>query len=198
MPLGYSLFAPFYDLSIEWVYRSIRQPVADAAQLRPNARVLELACGTGQGLQALSASVPDGSVVGIDLSAPMLARAQARVDRLGLGNVELRQQDALTLDEPFDAVVVALGMSVIGPWREVFAHTFAQLKPGGRYVIFDVHARKWVPQSYVVEFMAGADLQREVWSPLLEACPDGSLTWLDGSPHIHGGSQLIAAGTKPA
>lgn len=198
MPLGYSLFAPFYDLSLERIYHAYRQPIADAARLGSSDEVLELACGTGQGLEALAAAVPTGRVVGIDLSAPMLARAQARVDRLGLTHVELREQDALTLDEPFDAVVVALGMSVIEPWREVFAHTFSLLKPGGRYVIFDVHARSWVLQSYAVTFMSGADLKREVWVPLLESCPDGTLTWLEGSPHIHGGTPLLAAGTKPA
>lgn len=197
MPLGYATFARFYDRSIEQLYAPYRRRIAEAAEVRPSGRVLDLACGTGQGLAALVAQVPHGEVVGVDMSAAMLDKARQRVAREGWSNVTLREMDARQLDDTFDAVVVALGLSVIGPWQEVFAHTWSLLKPGGRYVIFDVYAQRWVLQTAWVEFLAGADLHRRVWEPLHAVCEDPRLEWLEGWDWVHGGKVLLATGTKP-
>jgi SAM-dependent methyltransferase len=83
--------------------------VADAAGLQAGERVLDLACGTG----ALTRVVADrvgagGRVVGVDLSAGMLARARAGSS----GQIELLQGDATALPLPdacFDAVVCQQG-----------------------------------------------------------------------------------------
>jgi ubiquinone/menaquinone biosynthesis C-methylase UbiE len=198
MPLGYEFFSSFYDLSIEWTYRPYRAQIADALQLAPTDRVLDLACGTGQNFDEVVPRIPSGELVGLDLSPGMLARARARVARNGWTNVTLLEQDATTLDDRFDAVLVTLGLSAIGPWREVFAHTYGLLRPGGRFVIFDVHAKRWVPQTSCVSWIAGADLDRKVWEPLHEVAEHTSLEWLPGSPHVHGGSLLLASGVKPA
>lgn len=198
MTLGYRRFAPFYDAAVEWLYRPYRPRIADALRLSRGDRVLDLACGTGQCLGVLAARAPDGEVVGVDTSAAMLARARARVRREGLGHVTLLERDATTLSGPFDAVVVSLGLTTIGPWRRVFSHTFDLLVPGGRYVIFDVHAERRVPQTAVVTWVAGADLGRRVWEPLRARSAGFRLEWLPGSPHVHGGRVLLASGTRAA
>lgn len=57
--------------------------------------VLDLGCGCGATVLALAERVgPNGSVMGIDISAPMLDRARQRVRDSALGNIHLTQSDA--------------------------------------------------------------------------------------------------------
>lgn len=197
MPLGYETFSLFYDPAIERIYAPFRERIADEACLQATDRVLDLACGTGQGLSALAQRVPDGEVIGLDLSPGMLRRARARVERAGWSHVTLVEGTIDAVDGELDAVVVALGLSAMTGFEEVFEATWARLRPGGRYVIFDVHAERWVPQKTWVELLAGADLDRRVWEPLHAVAEDARLTWLDGSVHVHGGRLLLASGIKP-
>ena len=55
------------------------------------ARVLELGCGGGGNLIPLAYNCPDGTFVGIDLSAVQLATGQRLIDALGLANIALHQ-----------------------------------------------------------------------------------------------------------
>ncbi len=203
----YDLFATFYDQSVERVYASYRAAVADAAGLGPGGAVLDLPVGTGPNLPHLAARVGGtGVVLGVDRSAGMLRRARARAAALEGPRVVLTQADARALTPAWlaaqgvgslDAVVVTLGLTVFPDWEAVFAATFALLRPGGTYVIFDVHQDRWVPQSTVVTWMAGADMKREVWRPLEAASEGYALTWLPGSRHVHGGRPLLAVGRHP-
>ena len=61
-------------------------------------RVLELGCGLGGNLLPMAAALPDSRFVGIDLSARQIEQGRAVARRLGLGNVELRQQDLADFD----------------------------------------------------------------------------------------------------
>src|SRR5260221_11681654 len=78
-------------------------PITDAAiaaaDIRPGAAVLDIGCGCGATILELAAKVgPSGRVVGLDISAPMLARARERA--AGLATVSLLCADAAT--QPFD------------------------------------------------------------------------------------------------
>jgi SAM-dependent methyltransferase len=56
---------------------------------------VDIGCGCGATTIALAERVtPGGRVLGVDISEPMLARAQERCAALGLANVELLQADA--------------------------------------------------------------------------------------------------------
>ena len=57
------------------------------------ARILEIGCASGGHIIPLAAQYPDARLVGIDLSAAQIASGLARVDRLGLANVELVRGD---------------------------------------------------------------------------------------------------------
>lgn len=176
-------------------------PLADGA------RVLVVACGTGQCLDVLVTAVgPTGHVVGLDASTGMLAKAKARVEAAGWPNVTLARGDAETFDvshlrmtsgaEDADAVVCALALTTIDDWEDAFARTFDDLKPGGRYVIFDVHAPQRSLRTRLVERLADADLGREVWRPLEAACPDFARRVLS-TDAAFGGTLYLATGTKP-
>jgi len=107
----YERIAPFYDLldlPFEYArYRKIRPLLFQGL----TGRLLDAGVGTGRNIPFYP---PETSVVGIDLSPAMLARARRR---LSLGaDVELRQMDVTRLDfadHSFDAVVATFLFCVL-------------------------------------------------------------------------------------
>ena len=102
---SYRRWAPVYDHTFGAFTRIGRRRVVDHINSRGGS-VLEVGVGTGLSLPNYGDTV---QVTGIDFSAEMLAKAQEKVDRLGLtAVVALRQMDARHLDFPdasFDVVV---------------------------------------------------------------------------------------------
>src|SRR6266566_8520851 len=81
---AYARWAPVYDLVFGAVFERGRQAAIEAAE-RIGGRILEVGIGTG-------ISLPDYSranrICGVDISEPMLQKAQQRVVELGLIHVE--------------------------------------------------------------------------------------------------------------
>lgn len=101
-----------------------------AAGLAPGVRCLELGCGTGEFTERLVASGCD--LVAVELSEDTAAHARERVGdkaRVVIGNIETG--DGLEGIE-VDAIV---GVSVLHhvDLDATFEHTFALLRPGGRF-----------------------------------------------------------------
>jgi len=61
------------------------------------ARVLELGCGTGANLIPMAAHSPGAEFVGIDLAETPIAVGRARIQRIGLTNIVLEQDDVTRL-----------------------------------------------------------------------------------------------------
>lgn len=82
--------------------------------LRSGAAVLDLCCGTGaSALPAARAVGPSGSVLGVDISKPLLDIARSKAQREGLTNVRFIEADMTELAFPresFDAIVVVFGI----------------------------------------------------------------------------------------
>jgi SAM-dependent methyltransferase len=122
-----SLFVP--ALFGEWAPR-----VADAAALRPGARVLDVACGTG----VLAREAADrvgavGSVVGLDAAPGMLAVAERKAPGL-----EWRRGVAESLpfdDDAFDAVVSQFGLMFFRDRAAAVGEMHRVLAPGGRAAV---------------------------------------------------------------
>jgi phosphatidylethanolamine/phosphatidyl-N-methylethanolamine N-methyltransferase len=132
---AYARWAPVYDLVFGAVFERGRHAAIAAAE-RIGGRILEVGVGTG-------ISLPDYSrgnrVCGVDISEPMLRKAQQRVDELGLTNVEgLWVMDAEHLSFPdasFDVVVAQYVVTTV-PNPEATLDEFARvLKPGGEIVL---------------------------------------------------------------
>jgi ubiquinone/menaquinone biosynthesis C-methylase UbiE len=202
----YDRFAVFYDLMLEWHYRGQRETVADALELQEGMRVLDVPCGTGQSWPGLVRRVgAGGRVVGVDLSAGMVAAAQRRAARQGwAGAVGLvKDGGALTLGEvtdlaggPIDRLHIFLGMSVFPEPDRLFGHLWDLLAPGGRCVIADVHDPNPGLQGRFVCWMAQADIRRRSWEPLERRAQAFELRplanrWADGGP------MFLAVGDKP-
>lgn len=190
----YSWFSHMYDASLERLYAPHR--AVAFADLEPAERALVVPCGTGQDLPFLVERAD--AILGVDLSPGMLQRAQARVDREGWTNVELAERDVLAVEgEVFDLVVWSLGLTVVPDHEAALAHTWSLLRPGGRMVIFDAWAERRSFQTWQVELLARAHLDRKVWEPLEARAEDFSLSFLDdASPGTFGGRLLVARGRK--
>jgi SAM-dependent methyltransferase len=104
----------------------------------PGERVLDLGCGCGDSALALARRVaPGGSVLGLDLSEPMLARARERAAAAGLANVAFRVADVQSarLDAgSFDAAFSRFGVMFFADPVAAFRNVRSALRPGGRLV----------------------------------------------------------------
>jgi demethylmenaquinone methyltransferase/2-methoxy-6-polyprenyl-1,4-benzoquinol methylase len=140
----YDRVAPWYrTLSpLFLINPALRRRAVAALALRPGAAVLEVGVGSGRNLPYLLGAVgPSGAVVGVDLSAGMLAEARKLVTKRGAANVDLIEADASTvvLDREFDAVLFSLSYSVIpeAVRPAALARAWDRLRPGGRLVVMD-------------------------------------------------------------
>jgi phosphatidylethanolamine/phosphatidyl-N-methylethanolamine N-methyltransferase len=132
---AYARWAPVYDLVFGAVFEQGRRSAIAAAE-RIGGRILEVGVGTG-------ISLPDyartNRLVGVDISEPMLRKAQERVDELGLSNVEqLAVMDAEHLSFPdasFDVVVAQYVITTVPNPEETLDEFARVLKPGGEIVL---------------------------------------------------------------
>ena len=113
---------------------SIRDVMLAYAALGRGTRVLDIGCGCGDTTEALADVVgPTGSVVGLDVSAPMLQVAATRLR--GRPNVEFLCADAATASlPPADVLVSRFGVMFFGNPDAAFANLRKNLKLGGRLV----------------------------------------------------------------
>jgi ubiquinone/menaquinone biosynthesis C-methylase UbiE len=104
-------------------------PLLEAVGLRRSIRLLDVA--TGPGFVAAAAATRGARVVGIDFSAPMVARAR----KLNPA-VEFQEGDAEALSFPdgsFDAVVMNFGILHLALPERAMSEAARVLKPGGRF-----------------------------------------------------------------
>jgi ubiquinone/menaquinone biosynthesis C-methylase UbiE len=104
-----------------------------AADVQPGEAVLDVGCGCGDTSLAAAVLVgAKGRIVGVDVSAPMLAVARRRAE--GIGNVTFREADAsqAALPGPFDLLVSRFGVMFFDNPPAAFRHLRSALRPGGR------------------------------------------------------------------
>jgi len=122
----YGRWARLYDLVARHTpgVRRVRRRAVAACQLEPGDTVVEMGCGSGANLPLLCDAVgPDGTVIGIDFTRPLLDRARALVGEqaTGLGvppayeNVSLVRGDATSppIDGPVDAVLATFVVGML-------------------------------------------------------------------------------------
>lgn len=115
--------------------QTISQPyivalMAEAAELKPADRVLEVGAGSGYAAAVLSRIA--SRVYGIERFASLIGEARARLARLGYENVQVRCGDGThgwPQAAPFDAILVAASADEVPPPLK------DQLADGGRLVM---------------------------------------------------------------
>jgi ubiquinone/menaquinone biosynthesis C-methylase UbiE len=114
--------------------RSATDAMLDMALVRPGARVLDVAAGSGdQTLDIAERVGPTGAVLATDLSPAILELAQANARRAGFGNVETRVADGerLGLDgTAFDAAICRLGLMFFPDPAQGLREMHRALNPG--------------------------------------------------------------------
>src|SRR5690348_6881251 len=117
-----------------------RRLVEDALSARSGERILDVGCGPGFYVSALLDVVgPTGSVIGIDISADMVAMATKRCE--GHHNVAFHQAPATKLpldDSSFDAALSIQVLEFVSDVDAALAELHRVLRPGGRLVVWDV------------------------------------------------------------
>ncbi|HEX2130660.1 MAG TPA: class I SAM-dependent methyltransferase [Actinophytocola sp.] len=104
-----------------------------AAAIRPHERVLDVGCGCGGTTRLAGRAASDGSALGVDLAAPMIARARQRTEEAGPANVRFEQADAQT--HPFDPADVVLSQFGVMFFEDPVA-AFANLRRAGGRLVF--------------------------------------------------------------
>jgi phosphoethanolamine N-methyltransferase len=103
-------------------------------------RVLDIGCGIG-GPACEMAETHGCEVVGIDLEAPLIARAQKAAEARGIADrCTFRVVEAGPLDFPdqsFDIVATAGAVTQIEDKEGIFGECFRVLKPGGNLTCYD-------------------------------------------------------------
>lgn len=135
-----------YDLGI----RRHHLRLVAAAAVSAGERVLDVGCGTGELSRAAGRATAGSPVLGVDLSARMLARARELADAEGLRHVSFLQADAqVNPFEPagFDIVVSRFGAMFFADPVAAFQNLRAALRPGGRLTLLtwrDLGSNEWL------------------------------------------------------
>ena len=146
-----------YDAT-RWSFLFGRSVVIDrVARLAEPKRILEVGCGTGRNLAELARRFPQAQLMGLDVSADMLAITEKKMagER---ARVELvrRRYDQPLCEGGFDLVLCSYALSMFNPgWEEAVACAAADLAPGGLFALVDFHDsrfpwfRQWMGVNHV-------------------------------------------------
>lgn len=122
-----------------------------AAAIGPGQRVLDIGCGNGQtSRDAARAAGPGGEVFGVDLSGPMLGKAQQLAKDDGIGNIRFERGDAQVYRfEPgaFDLVMSRFGVMFFEDPVAAFTNIAAAVRSGGRLAMLvwqSPKANEWI------------------------------------------------------
>jgi S-adenosylmethionine-diacylgycerolhomoserine-N-methlytransferase len=143
----------FYDLTRKY-YLLGRDKLLDRMKIADGENVLEIGCGTGRNLIILARKFPKTNFFGLDASAEMLRTAQAKIERVKLSNVVLKNALAddfsfsktFDLPAPFDEIFFSYSISMIPAWREAIDAALQNLKSGGSFYIVDFYDQKDLPR----------------------------------------------------
>lgn len=117
---------------IAWITVPVAETLIEVTELRPGARVLDVATGTGH--VALSAARRFCAVTGIDYVPVLVEAAQRRAAAEDLA-VEFREADAENLpfdDASFDYTLSAIGVMFTADHQRTADELVRVTKPGGR------------------------------------------------------------------
>ena len=141
----FSDIAPKYDLlnhllsfNIDKSWRRVLLRRLSEVLKRPDARILDLCCGTGDVLLDLQ-SKSQTQILGADFCHPMLVTAQRKASARTMDAL-LLEGDAMELplsDASLDAISIAFGFRNLVNYDEALKECLRVLKPGGTLAILE-------------------------------------------------------------
>ena len=135
----YDRFTRLFSYGMDQTWK--RELLAElAAGIAPEAHVLDLACGTGDVALAAERLVPAGSVIGLDISSPMLESATRRMRTGSVARASFCRGDMMHIalpDASVDAVTVSYGIRNAPDYGGALDEITRVLKPGGLLLTLD-------------------------------------------------------------
>lgn len=134
----YDLLNHVLSLNIDKFWRAHTVKRLDGILRNPEARAMDLCCGTGDLLVAMERAA-GRPLLGSDFCYPMLEGAAGKIRRLGLGST-LFDADGLALplaDDALDLITIAFGFRNFANYRRGLQELRRVLKPGGTLAILE-------------------------------------------------------------
>ena len=145
----YNLAADCFDAQPLGFWARYGRRTVARLELRPGARVLDVACGTGaSALPAGEAVGSQGRVTGVDLAEQLLARGREKAKQHRLTNIEFLQADMTSLGYPdahFDAVICVFGIFFVPNMESLVGELWRMVRPGGRLAVTTWGPRIFAP-----------------------------------------------------
>jgi arsenite methyltransferase len=121
------------------------------AQIKPGDIVVDLGSGAGNDAFVARSIVGEtGQLIGIDMTKPMLEKANKNLKTLGFTNVEFRLGDIENIpinNSTADVVVSNCVMNLVPNKQKAFGETFRILKSGGHFSISDIVLKGELPDN---------------------------------------------------
>ena len=147
--IDYDRIAATYDRRyLKNDYSGVERAVADFVGRRPDARVLEVGCGTGHWLRFLAES--GIRAVGLDASAGMLARAQAHDRRSALVRGDAGRLPFI--DGTFDRLFCVNALHHFPDKPAFFVEARRLLRRGGRVMTIGLDPHAGIDRWYIYDY----------------------------------------------
>jgi len=110
--------APFYDLLA-------------LVEKRPNLKIIDLGCGTGELTKVLAESLPNSDVTGLDSSPQMLEKAGSHQTP----NLRFEQEDLSALTGSWDLIFSNAAIQWVNNHKKLIPIIYSKLNPGGQICV---------------------------------------------------------------
>lgn len=147
------------------------------AKIKEGDTVIDLGSGAGNDAFIARRFVGEkGKVMGIDFTEPMIKKARANAEKLGLNNVEFRLgdiDDMPVTSNYADVIVSNCVLNLVPDKYKVISEIYRVLKPGGHFSISDIVLEGELPSKWkeVAELYAGCvsgAIQKQVYLEIIE------------------------------
>jgi SAM-dependent methyltransferase len=183
------------------------------ARIAPGFHVLDVASGLGEPALTIARRVEsDGTVLGLDITAAMVAGARAEAAAMGLSNASFRHINSereLMLDAAaVDAATCRHGLMYMPDPAGALAAIRTALRPGGRVAVSTVgwperNALLWLPLTIIRRHLSLPPLDLDAPGPFALSTPEKVRALLEGSgfadvvvePHEHTTVESASPGT---
>jgi len=119
------------------------------AGIRKGDTVIDLGSGAGNDCFVAQAEVgPEGKVIGIDFSEPMIEKAKANAQKRGVQNVSFRKGDIENMPistNRADVVISNCVLNLLPSKDRIFHEIYRVLKPDGHFCISDIVLKGEIP-----------------------------------------------------